>query len=1025
MTTQRFDIEVQDRVAKSIRTEITGIGTAARTTFSALQAMKAEMAGLSSATGRMGAGASTIREQASEARNATSAARAEAAAIRDVTNALREQATAARALASARRAGGGVAPSPGAAPAPVAPVVRRFTGGGGGGGGFGANTAQVRELGAAAQMSSHHMANLVFQLNDVFVSLASGQKPLTVAIQQGSQIGQIGMQTGMSWRQMGGHMLTAMGIIKRTTDATAAADLAAATMAARSVASASAVAASNVIAADTELALAVAQQATATTATETAAAELRLTAAHEAIAIAATEAAIAENALAVAQGRQAAAASNASSLTVTSLGRVGRGGLIAAAAIAVLAGTMAVLNREINNSTGREELTRGLNLTAREMRHLDDVTVTWGDTAKAIFQVAGRAIWGQVGGAVTTVWNWMKEWIDWIGSGVRTGVNYLIGGFVGAYRVILATWRQFPRALGDIFVQGVNAAISAINDLISAAVNGVNGFIEQANTILPEAMQIGTIAAPQIALMENQWDGALNRMGDTARAALGDAFSRDYVGEAYGAIRDQAVRNAQDRLRRQAEEAGYLDPSAGRRGRHGRSEAERRADEMAKVNRELDAQIALMAFYGPALERENKFLTIRNALLDKHITLTAAEEASIRSRIQLIQDGERAQARATQIEEAANGPRRDYEATLTAINIALRDNVISEDEAHRQRVLAANSLTRDSNPIYDYVEQLAQAQRNMGLYGRELSIQTRAQQLFNDAVAAGQASLTSQDDRRTAANDAREEANRGDINSAFAAIDPRERQDPQSSSYLLDHHREMYAEIARLREEDVISEQEAAIRKQNLDRAYLDARLEGASTVLGQLSALQSSKNKEVAALGKAAAIAQATIDGYRAVQAALAGPPGPPWSFAIAGVTAAMTVANVARISGVGFMAGGFTGNGSNTDVAGPVHRNEYVFDASATRRIGVPALEAMRRGTLTQAPANDNRGGGNVIIRPMPGVYVEERRTSTGEIELIAARVARRVAPDAVAKDIKGNANSPTSKALGGAYGLKRADR
>jgi len=48
------------------------------------------------------------------------------------------------------------------------------------------------------------------------------------------------------------------------------------------------------------------------------------------------------------------------------------------------------------------------------------------------------------------------------------------------------------------------------------------------------------------------------------------------------------------------------------------------------------------------------------------------------------------------------------------------------------------------------------------------------------------------------------------------------------------------------------------------------------------------------------------------------------------------------------GFQRGGATGNGSDTDVKGLVHANEYVFSAPATRRIGVRALDALHKGTL-----------------------------------------------------------------------------
>lgn len=63
--------------------------------------------------------------------------------------------------------------------------------------------------------------------------------------------------------------------------------------------------------------------------------------------------------------------------------------------------------------------------------------------------------------------------------------------------------------------------------------------------------------------------------------------------------------------------------------------------------------------------------------------------------------------------------------------------------------------------------------------------------------------------------------------------------------------------------------------------------------------------------------------------------------------VTAPLASAvGMTAMSGVGFMDGGYTGNGRRDEIAGPVHRGEYVFDAEATARIGVGTLEAMSNG-------------------------------------------------------------------------------
>lgn len=45
-------------------------------------------------------------------------------------------------------------------------------------------------------------------------------------------------------------------------------------------------------------------------------------------------------------------------------------------------------------------------------------------------------------------------------------------------------------------------------------------------------------------------------------------------------------------------------------------------------------------------------------------------------------------------------------------------------------------------------------------------------------------------------------------------------------------------------------------------------------------------------------------------------------------------------------FAVGGWTGHGGKYEPAGIVHRKEFVFDAEATHRLGVPFLEALRKG-------------------------------------------------------------------------------
>ena len=87
----------------------------------------------------------------------------------------------------------------------------------------------------------------------------------------------------------------------------------------------------------------------------------------------------------------------------------------------------------------------------------------------------------------------------------------------------------------------------------------------------------------------------------------------------------------------------------------------------------------------------------------------------------------------------------------------------------------------------------------------------------------------------------------------------------------------------------------------------------------------------------------------------------------AMAGISATTSLAqSMSMVSG--FKQGGYTGNGPVNQVAGPVHRKEFVFDAASTQRLGVGTLESLRSGAASVAKngasvgkANENSGKGN----------------------------------------------------------------
>ena len=140
------------------------------------------------------------------------------------------------------------------------------------------------------------------------------------------------------------------------------------------------------------------------------------------------------------------------------------------------------------------------------------------------------------------------------------------------------------------------------------------------------------------------------------------------------------------------------------------------------------------------------------------------------------------------------------------------------------------------------------------------------------------------------------------------------------------------------------------------------------TTKLAGLVAQQIALNTISQSLGAAATAATAA---QAAALAAAWAPAAAAASLATLGANAGPASAALATVHALsaglampkGFLEGGYTGSGDPRKAAGIVHGQEYVFDAPATRRIGVGNLEALRSGKITPSNAvavAPGRGGG-----------------------------------------------------------------
>jgi hypothetical protein len=368
---------------------------------------------------------------------------------------------------------------------------------------------------------------------------------------------------------------------------------------------------------------------------------------------------------------------------------------------------------------------------------------------------------------------------------------------------------------------------------------------------------------------------------------------------------------------------------------------------------------------------------------------------------------------------------KEYNASQEAANKLLQMGAITQEQYSRAITKSSEAYANSLDPLRQYNRDLDQQFKLLQMLPKQREIEQQVMQVQNDLLAKGivlnetelaqlrekllliqQVNAVSQQeaslldasvnkrqqfiDQMTAIKNLRANSQSG-----FTAGDQANAVTSQLSSMGLDtsnlqvqseayvsQYQTMYEQIDLLRQQDLINEQDAAALRMQVWAQQQNQQLNTASNFFGQLSQLQKSKNKELAAIGKAAAITQAVINTYQsatAAYAAMASIPyvGPALGAAAAAAAIAAGMANVAQIrsQSTGYKTGGYTGNIGVNEVAGVVHGREYVMDANATSRIGVANLQALQSGaavvqqnsasagaaapaTAATAPAGDSVG-------------------------------------------------------------------
>lgn len=440
---------------------------------------------------------------------------------------------------------------------------------------------------------------------------------------------------------------------------------------------------------------------------------------------------------------------------------------------------------------------------------------------------------------------------------------------------------------------------------------------------------------------------------------------------------------------------------------------ESRAVSLSKLNLQLSNEYERMGLLKDERDKAARFDQIEETLAGKKITLNAKEKQSIIDKIEAIQSYTRVQAEVDRIYQETSGPQQSFNAALAASSQLLDKGKISLAQWNEQNAKATEAYKQASEPLYTHNKALNDQLATMGLFGDALEKANYLQSVQNSLQAQGKSlydastgALTSEAAALLAKWQALQQGAyvQSQVNAALA--------DTTANEKFVANYQSMIDRIDQMRKGNLISERAAAVARNEIQTKYDKLRLQNVTTTLDAIAQLSSSGNKKLAAIGKAAAIANATINAYEAVSKALTLPF--PLNFAAAAAVSVAAGAQVAGIAGVN--VGGFNTGGSFT-VGGKQgrDRNRIAMDVSRGERVSIETAAQQRAAerASTASVANDNSFSQKVTINNLgTGVTARVESVTRDEVKIMIEDTVAKRAPQVVARQMS-DPNSEVSKA------------
>lgn len=520
-----------------------------------------------------------------------------------------------------------------------------------------------------------------------------------------------------------------------------------------------------------------------------------------------------------------------------------------------------------------------------------DETTTLGDLM--------RAAWETVGPAITAVADLAAQFFSWLTNTSAGTFEQLIDDIVGYEHQNESTWFKILRIVIQVF------------DMIGGTIRGTFMGIIASGGVMVEQLsnQFNRLADMATAAVSGDWEGvkkiwdeageSVDSLGSRMASAFGDAFKDSALSQADSgleALLDQWVARAQEIGKARDAAKNASSPLAGASGVVGKptideDAAKKAAKELERLKNALDN----------VLDAANPVEAAQRRLAEAQEILNKAVAAGLID-----------QQKAKDAYSNLSDMMRDQLDPLAAINRHLDENISLLKLSNEQRQIEADMM--------NFTEQLRRdgvklTQEEVAALRAKLTVEQELARIsqYRDSMegnsSAGQMrefmaqiEAFKQFSQQSTTND-------GDRFNALQQMLPwanLENTQAQMQAYV-QLHADMYAQIKELENQGVIDHQTAEMLKAQADVQYMENRLSYQRKFFGLLAGLASSENKKIAAIGKAAAVTQAVIDGVLAVQKTMAETPYP-YNIPLAAAQGALAAANVAQImsQSTGFRTGG-----------------------------------------------------------------------------------------------------------------------